>query len=432
MSSTTRQSQKQIIRGYKFKLELTATQEKICSQWGGACRLLYNLGLAQREMNYKFSHRKSTTYNQQAKELKTLKDEFPFFAEVPYGCLQQTLIDLDKVYQGFFKGLGGYPKFKSKSRSQYSFRFPDPKQFEVVQTKKVCSRKNKNTSKGFGIVDLPKIGKLKFRQSRLIQGEVRNVTIRRESNGWHVSFCVKENIAVVPAYRSAIGIDRGINSMGMTSGAQILEVPNDKFKKIEVRISKLQRINRNKIKFSKNWRKAQNKVRNLHSKLARIRHDTIHKLTSDIAKNHSFVAIEDLKIKNMTATAKGTIDEPGSRVAQKSGLNRSILRQGWGMLGMQLEYKMGWRNSTLIKVSPAYTSQTCSQCGHVEAENRKNEAFRCVSCGHSDHADINAAKNILKVGMDIFRTSPSGGKPVKRRLSLRSRNPKARKGASPA
>ena len=116
-------------------------------------------------------------------------------------------------------------------------------------------------------------------------------------------------------------------------------------------------------------------------------------------------------MQNMTASAAGTADAPGCRVRQKAGLNRSILDQGWGEFGRHLEYKLPWRGGQLIKVPAAYTSQTCSACGHVHADNRRDEQFRCLACGHTDHADVNAAKNILAAGLAVLagavQTAPS-------------------------
>ena len=122
-----------------------------------------------------------------------------------------------------------------------------------------------------------------------------------------------------------------------------------------------------------------------------------HEITNEITNNYGKIAVEDLKIKNMTATASGTVEDPGSNVAQKAGLNRVILERGWGNFFRQLEYKSTWKGGELVKVDPQYTSQQCSQCGHTSSENRKvQEKFSCVECGHSENADINAAKNILQ------------------------------------
>lgn len=111
---------------------------------------------------------------------------------------------------------------------------------------------------------------------------------------------------------------------------------------------------------------------------------------------------EDLQIKNMSASTKGSVEAPGRNVKQKAGLNRSILDQGWGELSRQLEYKLNWLGGQLVKVPPQYTSQACNECGHVSKENRKGTKFPCLACGHDAHADVNAAKNILAAGLAVI------------------------------
>ena len=145
--------------------------------------------------------------------------------------------------------------------------------------------------------------------------------------------------------------------------------------------------------------------------IANIRKDFLEKLSLKLCKNHAVIVREDLKIKNMTASAKGTAEEPGSRVKQKSGLNRAILDQGWGLFFAKLEWKTQLYGGTVIKVAPAYTSQTCPVCGHCEAKNRPTQAkFQCLCCGHTDNADHVAALNILARGLNrVSACGESGG-----------------------
>jgi putative transposase len=131
-----------------------------------------------------------------------------------------------------------------------------------------------------------------------------------------------------------------------------------------------------------------------------MRKTILHQVGTIISKNHALVVLENLKVGNMTGSAKGTVEAPGRNIRQKSGLNKSILDQGWGMLKRMLGYKLQWSGGMLILVDPAYTSQTCSVCGHVDAGNRPDQkTFRCLHCGHDDHADVNAAQNILARGL---------------------------------
>jgi putative transposase len=148
----------------------------------------------------------------------------------------------------------------------------------------------------------------------------------------------------------------------------------------------------------------------VYKKITDIKRDAIHKLTSDITNSHGIVVMEDLRIKNMTASAKGTAMYPGTKVKQKSGLNRAILRNNWGEFERQVTYKLAWSGGQVIKVPPHYTSQTCHHCGQVNSKNRNGIEFLCLRCGHSDHADINAAKNILALGqsVSVCGDAPSG------------------------
>ena len=137
----------------------------------------------------------------------------------------------------------------------------------------------------------------------------------------------------------------------------------------------------------------------MHQRIANVRADFLHKTSTAISKKHAIVVLEDLQIKNMSASASGTREQPGTNVNQKRGLNRSILDQGWYEFRRQLEYKQVWRGGLVLAVPPQNTSRSCPNCGHVSADNRKTQAkFECVACGHSENADLVAAINILAAG----------------------------------
>ena len=136
-----------------------------------------------------------------------------------------------------------------------------------------------------------------------------------------------------------------------------------------------------------------------YTKIANCRKDFLHKISNEISKNHAMIYMEDLQVSNMSKSAKGTVEQPGQNVAQKSGLNRAILDQGWGEFRRQLEYKSAWRGGFVIAVPPHHTSQTCPCCGHTDKENRPTqEKFECVECGYSENADLVGALNILARG----------------------------------
>ena len=166
--------------------------------------------------------------------------------------------------------------------------------------------------------------------------------------------------------------------------------------KLRLRAKQLSR----KKKGSNNWEKAKHKLAKINLRIANKRKDFLHKLSLQYAENQGIVVVEDLKIKNMTKSPKGTRELPGKNIKQKSGLNRSIIKQGWGIFFELLNYKLKERGGRLIKVDPKHTSQTCNDCGHVSKENRYSQSkFACTVCGYTANADTNAAKNILVRGI---------------------------------
>jgi putative transposase len=177
-------------------------------------------------------------------------------------------------------------------------------------------------------------------------------------------------------------------------------------KKFLPRLARLQRRMACKKKFSNNWKKAKRRVTRLHSKIANIRKDFLHKSSKDISKNHAVVFVEDLQVKNMSASSKGTKAKPGKRVTQKSGLNRAILDASPFELRRQLEYKTQWSGGLLVSVPPQNTSRKCPVCQHTAAENRKTQAkFVCVECGFSANADFVGAVNTKEAGLALLACS---------------------------
>ncbi|NDE63692.1 MAG: transposase [Chlamydiae bacterium] len=193
----------------------------------------------------------------------------------------------------------------------------------------------------------------------------------------------------------------------------VVFLPSNSFKKKQAVLARAQRAVSRKKKFSNNWKRAQKKVQRLHREIAAIRHDHLHKTTTTISKNHAVVCVEDLQVKNMSKSASGTIASPCKNVRAKSGLNRSILDQGWGEFRRQLEYKQAWRGGEVIAVSPANTSRTCLECGHVSQDNRQTQSeFLCVRCCYAANADWVGSVNILRAGharLACRETSPEVG-----------------------
>ncbi len=199
-----------------------------------------------------------------------------------------------------------------------------------------------------------------------------------------------------------IGIDMGIVKFATLSDGTHFE-PINAFKTLRGKLAKLQKQFKNKTKFSKNWQKLKAKISKLHHKISNIRKNHLHQISSTISKNHAIVCVEDLKVANMSKSAKGTAEQPGKNVAAKSGLNRAILDQAWSEFRRQLDYKLLWNGGHLIAVPPQNTSRCCPACGHTSKDNRQTqENFECVDCGYQNNADVVGAINVLKRGQEIL------------------------------
>ncbi len=284
---------------------------------------------------------------------------------------------------------------------------------------------------------LPKIGWVRYRDHRPLRGKLCTATVSLAPDGWHISFGL-EIAHEIPAEprQGAVGIDRGVaNTITLSTGDQ-RSLPQDALQKLERRRKQAQKVLSRRIgakrgeKNSKRREKARARMAKISGRIARIRKHMLHQWSLDLAREFGHVGIEKLKIKNMTRSAKGTVEEPGRNVRQKAGLNRYILHQGWGIFATQLKYKLNERGGELIPVDPAYTSQTCAQCGAVDRQSRKSQArFVCTTCGHADHADVNAAKEILRrsTASKLVEGKPS---PVETRIMRGSalRNPEKSNG----
>lgn len=364
----------QILQAYKFKLMPNGQQKKDMASFAGACRFVFNKALELQINNHK-NGEKFIGYNSLAKNLTNWRNsiETPWLKDAPFHPLQQALKDLEKSYKNFFAKRADFPKFKRKDNGS-SFRFPDAKQF-------VIDGKNDR-------IKLPKLGWIRFKNSRDILGKPKNITISQSGGSWFFSVQTEREVSEpVPKSTSAVGIDVGITRF-LTKSDGSFVAPLSSFKSHELKLAKYQRRMSRKVKFSKNWKKAKEKVQKVHMDIANARRDFLHKTSTTISKNHALVCIEDLKIRNMSRSSKGTIEKPGKNVRQKSGLNRSILDQGWGEFRRQLEYKMRWNGGLLLSVPAHYTSQECPECHHVSSDNRKTQAlFLCISCGFKGNAD---------------------------------------------
>ena len=243
---------------------------------------------------------------------------------------------------------------------------------------------------------------MRVRYSRDVLGTVKNVTVSQSAGKWFVSIQTEREVEQPLPHGDAIGIDVGIIRFATLSDGTFFP-PLNSFRRHEIALRKAQQALSRKTKFSGNWKKAKTRVQRIHSRIGNARRDYLHKTTTTISKNHAMVCIEDLRVRNMSRSAAGTTEAPGKNVRAKSGLNKSILDQGWFEFRRQLDYKLQWNGGYLIAVPPQNTSRTCPTCGHVSADNRQTQAkFECVECGFEENADVVGAINILSRGMQML------------------------------
>ncbi|TCK33361.1 putative transposase [Paraburkholderia sp. BL8N3] len=380
----------QRLQAFKFELMPNGDQQRDMRRFAGSCRFVFNKALALQKQNHEEGG-KFIGYVAMAKRLTEWRNgaETPWLKDSPVHPLQHALKDLERAYKNFFTKRADFPRFKKKGQRD-SFRFPDPKQIKLDQ--------------GNSRIFLPKLGWLRYRNSRDVLGMVKTATVSLVGGKWFVSIqTARELEQPVPQATSAVGIDVGIARFATFSDGTFL-APLHSFKKHEARLRRYQRAMSRKTKFSSNWKKAKVRVQRIHTCIGNVRRDYLHKATTTISQNHAMVCIEDLRVRTMSRSAAGSTEAPGKNVRAKSGLNKSILDQGWSEFRRQLDYKLAWNGGWLIAVPPQNTSRTCPRCDHISAANRKVQArFACVRCGFEANADHVGAINILSRGMQILR-----------------------------
>ncbi|XWZ88324.1 transposase [Paraburkholderia sp. A2RO-4L] len=319
-------------------------------------RVVWNLALAEQRARHTRGEQYAS-YASMCQWLTTWRNDpaHPWMSEAPVHTQQQVLRRLDQTFKKFFDNVKagkkpGFPRFKKKGLEP-GLRFPDKKHLAL--------------DAGNGRIKLPKLGWLRMRQSREVVGDLCNATITREGARWFVS--LQTEIAdVVPAagLEPTLGLDLGIANF-ITSSAGNFTPGCHALKESARRLRRYQKSVSRKVKGSNNRRKAVQRLANMHRRIARQRQDWCHKLSTELADQHPVIAMEDLKVANMSRSAAGTVDKPGKNVRQKARLNRTMLDQGWGLFQTMLKYKLQARAGQLVLVPASYTSQTCAECGTV-------------------------------------------------------------------
>lgn len=395
------------MHSYRFRAELTTSQDNWAKQAAGANRWVYNEARKYCIQEYERGN-KYPGYPALCKKLTEWRSTRDWLRFGVCDAQQQALVDLDNAYKRFFKKLGKFPTKKSRKKSPASMRFP---QGSKIALKKL-SRKD-------SIVTLPKIGDVRFRQSQPVQGNIRSVTLKRDRCfRWYV-VVLTDHCVVLPSTAEssgkAVGIDMGVASTATLSDGTSFNVPLPS-KKDEAHLARLQKRLSRRKKGSKRYIRARLAIAKYNLKWQDRRKDVLHKESTRIVLENQEVYVEALKVKSMTARCRG------KGRAAKSGLNKSILRQGWGMFHEMLAYKSARKEGNVFsRENPAFTSQECRKCHHVDAGNRLSRAvFCCLKCGHVENADFNASHNVLAAGQAATARGRTV-RPVVNSTSVRSR-----------
>jgi putative transposase len=391
-------------RSYKFRLRPTSPQHGRLNLMLRSHQGMYNAALQERKESFEWWKAKSerlnpppkpkVTYGTQSAQLKEIRAVCPEDAIWSFSSQQATLRRLNRAFVAFFRRVKageekpGYPRFKSRDRFD-SVEWPSDG--DGCRWKPETAR-----------VYLQGIGDVKVHMHRPMQGVVKTITAKREGRRWVVVFsCDHVPAKALPPNDRATGIDVGITAFLATSDGAFVENPRHARAGADL-LADAKRVLARKKRGSNNRRAAKATVGTRYRKIANQRRDFHHKVARELVAHHGTLFIEDLRIHNMTASARGSAEEPGTNVAQKAGLNRSILDAGWGQFRSILTGKAEEAGRRLIAVDPRYTSQTCLECRHVQRGNRDGALFRCLKCGFTAHADTVGACNIKGAGLALL------------------------------
>ncbi len=378
-----------MIRTFKYPLYPTKNQVvKLNHLLATQCEL-YNAALEEKIGLYKWNKNSVSCFDQY-KTLSQLKEVRPDITQYGTVANRGTLQRLDRAFKSFYRRCktnqkAGFPRFKSLSRLD-SVEYGDKANWKIKEPEKR--------------IKLLGIGDIKVKFTRKLKGLPKNIVIKKVNDKkWYISIvCTDIKPNVLPKTNNEVGIDLGIvNQVTLSNGTliegqRLLQKSQDKLTYHSQKLAKCK-------KGSNRRKKVKQNLSTVHRKIANQRKDFNHKLTRQLVNNFDLIVHEDLNIKNMSKSNKGTVDNPGINRQQKKGLNRSILDAGWSQLLQFMYYKAEEADRTIIAVNPQYTSQKCSQCKYISKQNRTTQnKFKCIQCGYLENADINAANNILEAG----------------------------------
>jgi transposase len=362
----------------RFRLVVSPAQEEVLRRHCAHARFVWNLA-AEQQSWWRPGRQSAPGYLEQCRQLTQARRGNPWPAAGSQMVQQQALRDFDQAMANFFAGTHGRPTWRKAGRTEG---------FRIVGAQ---AQRVRRLSRRVGEVWIPKVGWVRFRWSRAVPAaKSYRVTLDRAGR-WHIAFTAIPEPLRGPGTGEIVGIDRGVAVSAALSTGELLHCPGLR----QAERARLRRLQRRLVRA----RRGSNRRQRVKAAIARLRtregdrrKDWAEKTSTGLARRFDVIRVENLHIANMTRSAQGTMDDPGRNVRAKAGLNREILASGWGLLVRRLEDKAPGR---VEKVSPAFTSQRCSECGTVEAKARESQAvFACRSCGHAENADVNAARNI--------------------------------------
>jgi putative transposase len=400
----------------RYRLYPTPAQEQALLGHCAHARYVWNLAVEQR--SWWQPGRRVVGYVEQARQLTEARAASPWLADGSVIVQQQALRDFHAAYAAWFASLRKWRKRHAKTPpeqrpaapSSPSWRKRDVNEgFRIVA---IGPQDVRRLNRRWGQVLVPKLGWVRFRWSRPVPA-ARSYRVTRDRIGrWHVAFAAIPPAIPAPGNGEVVGVDRGVAVSVALSTGQLLKTTG-------LRPAERRRLRLLERRLARS-RPGSNRRRRVKLAAARLttreadrRRDWTEKTSTDLARRFDLICVEDLDVRAMTKTARGTLQRPGRGVRQKAGLNRGILASGWGRLVDRLEHKAPGR---VQKVAAAYTSRTCNACGHVAWESRESQpSFRCVACGHQAHADVNAARNIAAAGQVVAARGGQGSpRPVNR------------------
>ena len=366
-------------------------------------RFVWNLAVEQ-HAHWRPGRNSAPGYLKQCRQLTQARAAYPWLAQGSQMIQQQALRDFAQAVGAFFDPANPAkrPSWRKAGRDE-GFRIVGRrgKQWDV-----------RRMSRHVGQVWVPKAGWVRFRWSRAVPEGVKSYRVTMDRAGrWHVAFAAVPEPVPAPGTGEVVGIDRGVAVSAALSTGELLQVPG-----LTAHERRRMRLLQRKLSRARRGSNRRGRVRlaiaRLHARETDRRKDWAEKASTDIASRFDVIRVEDLRIGNMTRSARGTAKEPGRNVRAKAGLNREILRSGWGVLVRRLQDKAPGR---VEKINAAYTSQTCSGCGHRNPESRESQSrFRCRACGLTVNADVNAARNIAAGHAVTARGGDGVARPVNR------------------